>query len=187
MKRICKQCGIEFGCGANQTGSFCSRDCQGLYLRSIPTHNIQGEKQCAVCQEIKPATEFHLVQKVNHTYLQGRCRACNADYMKAWYAKKRPAYRKTANRNRNLKRFGITIEAYDHILKNQGDGCAICGNKTTDSTGRLLSIDHDHDTGEVRGLLCHSCNVALGLFKEDPELLAEAIRYLCRLQTEVIS
>lgn len=73
------------------------------------------------------------------------------------------------------KDFGITIEDYDKMFKKQKGLCAICGlpeNKIR------LSVDHCHDTGEVRGLLCGSCNRGLGLFRDNCELLKKAINYL---------
>ncbi len=183
MRKTCQQCHVIFRAQSSQVGHFCSRDCHGLYRRSKKTHDIDGSKRCSVCKQVKPANEFHLVKdnrlKQKDPYLQGRCRSCSSVYIKAWHLR-HPKYRKSDSRQRNLKRFGITADAYDHILQNQNYGCAVCGEKTTDSTGRLLSIDHNHDTGEVRGLLCHSCNVALGLFKEDVDLLAKAIFYLTK-------
>jgi hypothetical protein len=82
-------------------------------------------------------------------------------------------------RERKLKhRYGLTQAQYDEILAEQGGGCAICGKTETDSTGRPLSVDHNHRTNEVRGLLCGNCNRALGLFQDDITLLRRAITYL---------
>ena len=49
----------------------------------------------------------------------------------------------------------------------------------------MLSVDHDHDTGEVRGLLCHACNHALGLLKDDRRLVAKLLAYITKYQTVV--
>jgi len=82
-----------------------------------------------------------------------------------------------ANRKSHLKRkFGLTEAEYDELLADQGGGCAICGEPPAD--GVSLHVDHDHDTGAVRGLLCMRCNNALGLFREDAALLTEAAHYL---------
>jgi hypothetical protein len=67
-------------------------------------------------------------------------------------------------------KFGITLEEYEAAL---AMGCAICG--TSDGQ---MDLDHDHDTGRIRAALCHKCNKALGLFRDDPELLREAVNYL---------
>lgn len=73
------------------------------------------------------------------------------------------------------KKYGITPEIYLEMLDRQGGVCALC-KKPGD--GKALCVDHDHASGKVRGLLCHSCNVALGLLKDDAEVLRRAIEYL---------
>jgi hypothetical protein len=80
-------------------------------------------------------------------------------------------------------RYGITIEEYNKILDCQGGVCAICKNNETvvdKKTGKIkkLSVDHDHFTGKVRGLLCNYCNHALGQFRDSVNLLKTAILYL---------
>lgn len=85
-------------------------------------------------------------------------------------------------------KFGIGVSEYDAILAKQGYGCAICRSphggihkRSPDPAKRpiqRLAVDHDHGTGLVRGLLCRKCNTALGLFDDDPRLLAQAIGYL---------
>jgi hypothetical protein len=76
----------------------------------------------------------------------------------------------------NLKlRYGITPEEYDELLVSQNGVCAICGEEC--STGRRLSVDHDHETGRVRGLLCSKCNYGIGHLKT-VENLERAIDYL---------
>ena len=72
-------------------------------------------------------------------------------------------------------RYGITLQDYESILGEQGGGCAICD---TMPTVRRLHIDHDHTTGEVRGLLCGHCNQLLGLAGDSLEVLCEASIYL---------
>lgn len=72
-----------------------------------------------------------------------------------------------------LKKYGVSLAEYDARYIAQGSRCAICSRKF-----KKLFIDHDHKTEKVRGLLCHSCNVAIGLFQEVPGRLESAIRYL---------
>lgn len=74
------------------------------------------------------------------------------------------------------KRFGLTKEAYEQLLEKQNGGCAICGEAC--ATGDRLAVDHDHETGEVRGLLCRKHNVGLGMFNDDVDLLLAALLYL---------
>lgn len=74
------------------------------------------------------------------------------------------------------KKYGLTVEEYDQMFEDQGGVCAICG---TEPYGRfLLSVDHCHSTGEIRGLLCHPCNGGLGCFKDNIALMNDAIEYL---------
>jgi len=82
------------------------------------------------------------------------------------------------NLRRSLTAAGITLEQYESILAAQDGLCAICGNPPN-GQGRL-HIDHDHETGMARGLLCSNCNPGLGYFKDDPERLRLAIEYLER-------
>jgi len=86
-------------------------------------------------------------------------------------------------RDDNLRHlYGITHEDYERMLEEQGGGCAICGSTTSRRKGRgHLSIDHCHQTGKVRGVLCDPCNNGLGRFGDDPELLRGALEYLERV------
>ncbi len=79
-------------------------------------------------------------------------------------------------RARQLKRlYGITLDTYNQMLDAQAGRCAICGSTLS---SRSLDVDHDHDTGKVRGLLCQSCNHGIGHFGDSPEILREAVAYL---------
>jgi hypothetical protein len=81
--------------------------------------------------------------------------------------------------NIGLKRnFNITLEKYNEILISQNYKCCICNNYETSYRNEVLSVDHCHNTGKIRGLLCNTCNRALGLFKDNVELLTNAIKYL---------
>ena len=71
-------------------------------------------------------------------------------------------------------RYGITEEEYLTISKRQNDLCGVCREKLSND----VLVDHDHTTGNVRGLLCRHCNFALGLFKDDINKLKQAISYL---------
>jgi hypothetical protein len=77
-----------------------------------------------------------------------------------------------------LRKFNISLSDYIDKLKNQGGLCKICNQEC--SHGKALSLDHDHDTGQIRDLLCASCNLALGGFKDNPEMLRSALKYLER-------
>lgn len=82
-----------------------------------------------------------------------------------------------ATREENLKyRYGIDQEEYDVILKSQGNKCKICDTKHTGH--KPLCVDHCHNSTRVRGLLCKKCNTSLGLLREDPKIMVNAILYL---------
>src|SRR3546814_5310518 len=69
-----------------------------------------------------------------------------------------PVLRKRKKRDSDLRRkYGITIEQYDELLKKQGGGCGLCG-KTPEEEGKSLAVDHNHVTNEIRGVLCSYCN-----------------------------
>lgn len=78
-----------------------------------------------------------------------------------------------------MEKYGITLEEYNSLLEKQDGGCAICGNKESGNKKRkVLYVDHDHNTGKVRGLLCHYCNFGLGNFRDNTDYLKRAIAYL---------
>lgn len=83
------------------------------------------------------------------------------------------------NRNSYLSRtHKLTLEEFEALLSQQGNVCAICGTDTPGGGRAVFSVDHDHETGQIRGLLCHGCNVGLGHFLDDPQLLLKAADYL---------
>lgn len=78
----------------------------------------------------------------------------------------------------HLKRhYKMSLEDYNEMLLNQENRCAICGTHK-DNLKRILQVDHDHETGKIRALLCNSCNGGLGLFKDSPVLLRLAEQYI---------
>jgi hypothetical protein len=74
--------------------------------------------------------------------------------------------------------YGILPDEYDALLAGQGGLCAICGADRFDRRRKALGVDHDHLTGAIRGLLCRSCNLALGFLRDDPALARAALAYL---------
>jgi hypothetical protein len=96
----------------------------------------------------------------------------------AAFLAKHPEYKKQYKRVFDLSRKGPTPKDYDDMLAQQNNGCYLCGRGP--SRTPYLHIDHDHATGVVRGLLCDSCNLGLGKFKDDAALLRRAADYLER-------
>jgi hypothetical protein len=87
------------------------------------------------------------------------------------------------SRHKKLRlEYGLTIEAYDEMLRRQGGGCAVCGATeggwARSKAKRSMCVDHDHESGHVRGLLCQRCNRGIGLLQDDPVILEAAARYL---------
>jgi hypothetical protein len=137
------------------------------------------EKRCTECLEFKPTNDFH---NAAHGLLgvTNKCKECFKErYAKdreRILAKQKKYYEENPdNRGRNsfknhIKRnYNLTLNEYDQLAEN---GCMICG------TPHMLGIDHDHDSNEVRGVLCRSCNGGLGLFKDSIDLLLKAASYL---------
>ncbi len=140
-------------------------------------------KKCFKCGKFKNLDEFYKHKQMADGYL-GKCKKCTkhdaSAHRKANIEAVR-AYDRTRTklphrRSYQLRKFGITSIEYDEILKRQNNVCAIC-NKISES-GRRLAVDHDHDSGMVRGLLCGKCNRGIGLFDDNPETLEKAISYL---------
>lgn len=84
---------------------------------------------------------------------------------------------KIIDHDNQIKKYGINIVTYEFMLQEQDGKCWICG--LEDNEGKL-AVDHDHNTGEVRGLLCRNCNRGLGMFRDDPTLLLKAHKFLTR-------
>lgn len=76
--------------------------------------------------------------------------------------------------HQRLKRYGLTQEEFENLTAVSGEACQICG----EETAHTLHIDHEHESGKVRGLLCNNCNAGLGRFGDDPDLLEAAAQYL---------
>lgn len=85
------------------------------------------------------------------------------------------------NRELHLRKsYGLTVADFEAMLTAQGGGCAACGIKSVRRTGHSFHVDHDHSTGAVRGLLCGSCNVALGQLGDSTVRIQQLLAYLIR-------
>jgi hypothetical protein len=123
---------------------------------SPPT--IPGHAHCSYCDTTKPIDGFRLDRR-RKSGVSPWCTEC-------WAAH---------NRFRN---HGLGAETYRAMVEDNNDRCVICSEP--ESIRENLSVDHDHVTGMIRGLLCHSCNVGLGHFRDNPELLRAAADYMER-------
>ena len=100
----------------------------------------------------------------------------NWDHTHKW-RKNNPDKEKIIKRRHLLKQYGLTIEAYETMLKGQDGGCAICGGPPG-GKWNTFNVDHDHKTGKVRGLLCLNCNRAIGCIKDNPKIAQKIVDYL---------
>jgi hypothetical protein len=104
--------------------------------------------------------------------LQTACKDCKNKYYRENY---NGEYRSKKHRK---KRYGVDHEQYLQMIESQKNSCAICGSKNPGRNMNNWNIDHCHETGKVRGLLCHNCNAGLGHFKDSIDNLKNAIKYL---------
>ena len=95
----------------------------------------------------------------------------------------KPAYMRAYHLRRE---YGITMEQFYELKRKQDGVCAICGRVApgTHENNKELHVDHDHRTGHIRGLLCHTCNKGLGLLGDTLEQLKKALTYLERSESE---
>ena len=121
-------------------------------------------------------TRGHLLSETRKRYLNGDsyCSLCKK-IRTAQERAKFPERAKIYGRRHNIRRYGIEPATYDQLLNEQEGKCKICSRFPSN---RSLHIDHDHKTGEVRGLLCHGCNTALGLLGEDVTIVEKVLAYL---------
>lgn len=139
-------------------------------------------KTCSTCQIEKPLDDF-APMKASKDGKAARCRACYKIWWDDWYHNRGG---KEANRERNrarkpnpeatlrkrLAKYGLSSAEFNLLIAANGTKCAIC------LTNDYEVIDHDHESGKVRGLLCHYCNRALGGFKDNADILRRAAHYI---------
>jgi hypothetical protein len=118
-------------------------------------------------------------QRAYYAANRDRILAQQRERSKRSYARDPEGYARRGRKSRLKRHFGLTPAEYDAMLLAQGGMCAICGAAPFEGAKRH-PVDHDHETGTVRGILCGRCNRALGLFQDDREILTRAIAYLTR-------
>lgn len=114
-------------------------------------------QECRVCRTEKPLSEFYV--RKDSGRLRRDCKHCQIE---------RQRYRK----------FGVCNTRYDEMLVRQKGQCAVCHSLLNSSRYTKFAVDHNHRTGQVRGLLCMNCNTAIGLMKDSPLRLRAAACYL---------
>lgn len=154
-------------------------------------------KRCSACGRTLPFDEFHRNRRKSGGR-EARCRACKCaavnehrqNHREAINSRRRERYQERRPgwwRAGKLRRYGITEEDYDRLLELQDGRCAICRQAETTNANngerlKLLAVDHDHQTGQVRGLLCAQCNKGIGNLREDPVILQNALDYLAGIE-----
>lgn len=175
MNKLCTKCNIEkdikYFSFRTDTKKYrnqcdmCTKDyktCREDVISNIKDLLSKGLKECSRCKNIKVLNDFNN-DKYTITGKTSYCKEC----VKNKY---------TPNQLRNfryLKEYNITLDDYNIKYDSAEGKCEICNIKFD-----RLFIDHNHDTMEIRGLLCHGCNTAIGFLKEKTENLESAIRYL---------
>lgn len=159
--RACDRCGGRY-VPTRQASRWCSERCgwRGRNAeKQARTREGRGPVQCAECATAIPDA--------------GR-------YDRKYCAECRPIVnRRNAQRSHLQLTYGMTPEDYAERLEAQGHRCAICG--TTEPRGKaadVFKVDHCHETGAVRGLLCDQCNRGLGFLGDDPDRLMAGVAYL---------
>lgn len=162
-------------------------------------------KKCKTCEEVKLPEEFYSKSKKNPTVKIASCKVCTDKKAvqirlartpeqverdrirnKKWQEDNFERVKEHNDRS-SLRKFGLSKEDFEKMKELQNNLCDICKNPETtiSNTSKLrqinrLAVDHCHTSGKVRGLLCATCNLALGKFKDSIETLQNAINYLKR-------
>lgn len=134
-------------------------------------------KRCCRCECTKPLEDFALDKRLK----DGRfswCRECQRAYRREWQRRNPERTRANARKWSLQAKYGIDQAEYDRLLAEQGGTCAICRTRPEDERYGVLSVDHDHETGAVRGLLCDRHNRGIGFFDDNIEGLRKAVSYL---------
>jgi len=133
-------------------------------------------KTCKDCGEEKPLDEFH-INKKSKDGKNSYCKPCAAARRAAWSEANPEREAERKRRNRLKQNYGITVEQWDEMFEAQGGCCAVCGTSEPGGRHGTFHVDHCHDSGDVRALLCNGCNVALGMMNEDPERIRALADY----------
>lgn len=140
-------------------------------------------KTCRQCGEAKEAAKEFFRHKGNADGRRAICKDCRSAEVRRWSVANPDRVRVTSRRRHLLRKYGLTLADYDQMLAAQGGLCDICQSPPESESNHYkpnLAVDHDHGTGQVRGLLCLTCNRTLGLIGDHN--LAAAAAYIQKCQ-----
>ena len=146
------------------------------FLQEGKLMRVATLKYCPKCKTEKPLELFNKHAK-ERDGLQRLCRDCQKESNRKYLSTEKGA---TTTRQAHLRRkYGIDLQTYEELLLSQGNKCKICGvGSNPDSRANYFVIDHNHSTGDIRGLLCTKCNALLGLALDSEDILERAKQYL---------
>lgn len=180
-KRKSRARGLKKVRNHDQRFSYCKECCKiKSSKRAKALKALKGptkEKTCSRCGVLKTPQGFYKSSSSKDGY-SSFCKRCDRARLPRKPNKKLARFTQRAGCYR--RKYNITINDYDEMFKAQEGRCAICGTDSPSAKGDVIhfSIDHDHLTGNIRGLLCDQCNFGLGHFQDNPEFLQKAINYL---------
>lgn len=141
-----------------------------------PKNFSDGKYDCSVCGARKPLSEFPPASNTR-SGRHGRCRVCKRKYEKAYSKTQKYLSRRKPWEWAQNGIVSFDVKEYEKFWLKQEGKCAICG-VTENVSGKAFAVDHDHETGKARGLLCNPCNLGLGCFKDNPQRISDALEYL---------
>lgn len=157
-----------------------AKDAQARYRKTVKYKESRAksaEKRAAVVKDKKEKKLEEVKAKTTAT-----CTKCKVEQPLAEFNQsseklsKRTSWCKKCLKFRNISSYGLTEADFDTLLVEQNNRCAICENILQE--GKYTHIDHDHSSNKVRGLLCNMCNIGIGMFNDDFNLLIKASQYL---------
>lgn len=176
----------EFPSRYRWTGDgFIRGSCKQCHFAAFMRDAERHPKPCTRCGKAKTLAEYPRPKNNRKCqYLIWTCRECLNKRSKARHHERKhePDYRKQLHevqKRRRAKKYGLSVDDVEAMLKAQDGKCAICGEKNSGNRINLY-VDHDHKTGKVRGLLCHHCNTGIGQLGDDIRLVQAAVEYLKR-------
>ena len=137
--------------------------------------NTNTHKFCPKCEQMLPRTEFYK-DSARKEGITAYCKPCKTAVNQNWRDNNPKEYKQSQLRQRRKREYGLSDEDMQKKLNFQQHKCEIC----KIGIGWDCHDDHDHLTGQVRGLLCSTCNTGLGMFKDNSVILGNAINYLTK-------